>query len=102
MTKEIKLIKTNHNGIECYKDETKLYMVTKDLNGKWHLLKAKKYNKSFINELQAWGYEEINTNWTFKTLKDVKMQIEDDILYGIWWDEYQQKLKYNFYEKVSA
>ena len=34
--KELKLRKTTHNGLKCYKDENKLYMVRKDEeNGRW-------------------------------------------------------------------
>lgn len=98
LTKEVKLNKTNHNSLTCYKDETKLYMVTKDEKNKWHLYRAKEHNDDLINELRCWGYEELHPNWTYSTLAWVKTQIEDDIIWGAWFDRYQQELKCNYYE----
>lgn len=96
--KTIKLSKENHNGIYCYKDETKLFMVTKDSSSnKWRLYRANENNDEIINRIRAWGYTQINSNWAFRTLNDVKMQIEDEIENGAWFDDFQRELKNNYY-----
>ncbi len=92
--KELKLIRTTHNGEKCYKDENKLFMVVKSYNGKyWRLLKAKQFNDKIINELKAWGYEEINPNWKIKTLSECVSQAYEELRWGVWWDDYQIELK---------
>ena len=94
--KKIKLTKTTHNGLTCWKDETKLFMICKEENY-YKLYRAKEQNDHFINELKAWGYEQINSNWKFKTLKNVKIEIEDIIKFGHWFDAFQKDLKYKVY-----
>lgn len=95
--KKVELFKSEHNGLKGYKDATTLFFVRKDPYGTWKLFKAKQYNSESVNKCYAWGYEIVNENWRFKTLKDVKMQIEDIIENGVWFDKYQQELKNNYY-----
>lgn len=98
LTNEIKLTRCTHNSIKCYKDETKLYMITKDEDGKWIVFRAKEHNDEITNDLRCWGYDRMWSRWSFKTLDDAKMQIEDDIIWGSWVDNFQKELKINYYE----
>ena len=100
--KEIKLTRVKHNGLKGYKDETRLFFVVKGWDQKFRLFQALPSDSKNVNELRAWGYEEINSNWTFKTLKDVKMQIASEIEDGIWFDDFQRNLKNEYYFGVGG
>ena len=91
--KELKLKRTTHNGLKCYKDENKLYAVFKDEKGKYRLYRAVPNSYYIINELRCWGYEEINSNYRFNTLTEVMTEIEDDLRNGVWIDDYQKSLR---------
>lgn len=93
--KELKLRKTTHNGLECYKDENKLYMVRKDEeNGRWILCRANEFNDDITNECKAWGYQRMfREDCTLKTLKECLFEMEYDLKYGVWFDDYQKSLR---------
>lgn len=93
--KELKLRKTTHNGLKCYKDENKLYMVCKDEeNGRWVLSRANEFNDDIINESKTWGYHRMfKEGCTCKTLKECLFEIEHDLKYGWWLDDYQKSLR---------
>lgn len=94
MKKELKLIKTTHNGERCYKDPNKLFMVVKSNDGKrWRLLKAIPYNNNSINESKAWGYEELDYFPLFSSLKEVITEINYLLKKGSWWDDFQRQLR---------
>ena len=62
--KKITFTKTEHNGVECWKDETGLFMVKKRLNHygekpKFDLFIAKRDCSQLTNECHSWGYEEL-------------------------------------------
>lgn len=92
--KELKLRKTTHNGIECYKDENKLYLVSKTKNGRWVLRRANEFNDDTVNEFKTWGYHRMfREDCTLKTLKECLFEIENDLKYGVWFDDYQKSLR---------
>ena len=93
--KELKLRRTTHNGIKCYKDENKLYMVCKaGKSGRWVLYRANECNGDSINEYKAWGYHNMfKEGCTCKTLKECLFEIEHDLKYGWWLDDYQRSLR---------
>ncbi len=92
--KEFKLRKTTHNGLKCYKDENKLYLVSKTKGGRWVLRKANEFNDDVTNEYKTWGYHRMfKEDCTCKTLKECLSEIEDDLKYGCWVDDYQKSLR---------
>ena len=92
--KELKLRKTTHNGLKCYKDENKLYLVNKTKGGRWILRRANEFNDDITNEYKTWGYHRMfREDCTFKTLKECLFEIEDDLKYGVWFDDYQKSLR---------
>ena len=85
----LKLIKTTHNGNECYKDKNKLFMVVKENNG-YRLLKAEQNNPEWVNNLKCWAYEEMYS-YIFKTQKEVLKEMRLELEMGKW-DEFQDQL----------
>lgn len=85
----LKLIKTNHNGMECLKDKNNLFMVVKENNG-YRLLKAKQNNPEWVNNYKCWSYEEMY-DYTFKTQKEVLKEMRLELEMGKW-DEFQDQL----------
>lgn len=95
---KITLTRFEHNGIECRKDVTKLFMVVKEFKGTYCLMIAKQHNSECINELHAWGYENYRNG--LKTLNEVKEEIEHYLKYGAWFDSFQRGLAYNTYQEI--
>lgn len=96
MKEMIMLLRTQHNGLKCYKDETKVFAVMGS-RGKWKLYRAVEHNDNITNELGSWGYRRIYQNETFNTIKECIAKIEDIIKNGYWNDDYQRNLINKFY-----
>lgn len=92
--KEVVLTKTTHNYMECYKDESKVFMVCKLYKNCWRVYYAKTNNDEIINELRCWGYKEFTKT---KTLKEAKEEIKYLLSRPIF-DEFQTNLLKNIYD----
>lgn len=104
--KKIIFTKTEHNGVECWKDETGLFMVKKDLiitekKPKFDLFIAKRDCSQLTNECHSWGYEELYKGFESKedTIYEVKIIINyifNSISLELF-NDYQYKLIYDTY-----
>lgn len=104
--KTIIFTKTEHNGVECWKDETGLFMVKKRLGKygekpQWDLFIAKRDCSQLTNECHSWGYEELYKD--FEANEDAIYEVKIIINYIFnsisleLFNDYQYKLIYDTY-----
>ena len=104
--KKITFTKTEHNGVECWKDETGLFMVKKRLNHygekpKFDLFIAKRDCSQLTNECHSRGYEELYKG--FESKEDAIYEVKIIINYIFnsisleLFNNYQYKLIYDTY-----
>lgn len=108
--KKITFKKTEHNGLECWKDKTGLFMITKRLGKygekpQWDLFIAKSDCSQLTNECHSWGYEELYKG--FESKEDAIYEAEVIVSsifdsFGLF-NDYQYELIYNtYFEEVNA
>ena len=109
--KKITFKKTEHNGLECWKDSTGLFMIVKNLGyygekPHFDLFIAKSDCSQLTNECHSWSFEKLY-NKGFDTKKDAIYEAELIVnfisdSYGLF-NDYQYKLIYNtYFEELNA
>lgn len=103
---KITFTKTEHNGVECWKDVTGLFMVKKRLGHygekqQYDLFIAKRDCSQLTNECHSWGYKELYKN--FESKEDAIYEAEVIVNYIFnsisleLFNDYQYKLIYDTY-----
>ena len=65
----MKIRRTEHNGIKCYKDNSDIFMITKEGN-RWCLHIAERCDNELLIKNHFWGYKEISYCETLSSAKD--------------------------------